>query len=138
MKGTATRISKYGLQLDGQDMWHNWANDYADHPHVEKGQVINIDMNEKGYITRATVLADSPAEQTENKVEGPFRTPIHIIRQGALDAALQAAIHNSTLGDETGFTLPQVLAWATELEKWILREVDPRGDPHKTTKADWE
>ena len=118
-KGTVTRVSKYGLQMDGQATWYNWANDYADHPHVEKGQVITIDINEKGYVTSLDLLTDSPA--VEGTGGSAFRSPLHIVRQGALEMA----VHLLAATPEDS-TLPNILELAEAFENWILREEDPR------------
>ena len=113
-KGTVTRVSKYGLQLNNEGTWYNWANDY-DHPHVEKGQSVSLETNEKGYVYKLDLLTDN-APEAASLSGSAFRSPLHIVRQGALEAAV--AFCRS--GESDGGV--DVIKVATQYEEWILRE----------------
>ena len=114
--GEVTRVSKYGIQLNGIDHWYNWAHGYIDQPIIEKGDTVTFDVNERGYIIRLD-LDSPPPEATGGSRDSTFRAPRHIIRQGALGAAIEFC------GHESPTTVPEyVLKVAQQFEEWILRE----------------
>ena len=135
-KGFVTAISQYGFKTGAAKdaPWHNWANGYADRPELKKGDRIEFDSNEKGYVDRLRIVdggesGGAPQEErvapSRSRSEPDLRDTL-IVRQVAVKAAIEMlAHHEAWIGVGAVEKAQGVTRIAAYFEAYILAFDDP-------------
>lgn len=72
MSNVITKLSKFGLQVDNIDKWHNFSNEFKGKDSLRKGFIVDLIFNPKGKII--DIIDASPVVHSSvgnlSKVEG--------------------------------------------------------------------
>jgi hypothetical protein len=76
MTGTVTRVSKFGVQLNGSDKWVNLSRyeESLSLSGISKGDTVEYELNDKNYLTKIVKTSKGSSAPAESASQAPAKS----------------------------------------------------------------